>query len=91
LTLAGNALAPGIADRYLARSAFDSQQTEEPVASDRPDNLFTPLPGDRGAHGDFDATAHSRSMQWLLTRHRVAALVAGAAAAFCAAVRRATR
>src|SRR5205085_878783 len=50
LTLVGNALAPGLADRYLARSAFDAQQTEEPVAQDRPDNLFAPLPGDRGAH-----------------------------------------
>jgi NAD(P)-dependent dehydrogenase (short-subunit alcohol dehydrogenase family) len=91
LTVAGNALAPGLADRYLARSAYEAQQTEEPVAAGRPDNLFEPLPGDRGAHGDFDASAHSRSLQWALTRHRVAALLAGTAGALASAARRAAR
>ena len=47
LTVIGNALAPGLADRYLARTGFDSQQTDEPVPSGRPDNLFRPLPGER--------------------------------------------
>jgi NAD(P)-dependent dehydrogenase (short-subunit alcohol dehydrogenase family) len=70
VTLLGNAIVPGLADRYLARNGFDSQQTEEPVPEDRPDNLFAPLPGDRGAHGDFDAEAHGGSVQWPLTRHR---------------------
>jgi NAD(P)-dependent dehydrogenase (short-subunit alcohol dehydrogenase family) len=91
LTLVGNALAPGLADRYLARSAFDAQQTEEPVAQGRPDNLFAPLPGDRGAHGDFDTSSHSRSLQWGLTRHRAAALWAGTAGALAWAARRAAR
>ncbi len=70
ITLIGNALAPGIGDRYLAATGYDSQQTDTPVGPDRPDNLFQPLPGDRGAHGDFDARAKARSAQWLLTRHR---------------------
>jgi hypothetical protein len=70
LTLLGNALAPGVADRYLARTGFDSQQTDSPVARERPDNLFEPLPGKRGAHGDFDEQAKQRSVQWQLTRHR---------------------
>jgi NAD(P)-dependent dehydrogenase (short-subunit alcohol dehydrogenase family) len=70
LTLLGNALAPGFADRYLARTGFDSQQTDEPVQPGRPDNLFAPLPGARSAHGDFDAQAKPRSVQWELTRHR---------------------
>jgi NAD(P)-dependent dehydrogenase (short-subunit alcohol dehydrogenase family) len=70
LALLGNAVAPGIADRYLARAGYSSQQTDEPVPEGRPDNLFQPLPGDRGAHGDFDASAHSHSAQWALTRHR---------------------
>jgi NAD(P)-dependent dehydrogenase (short-subunit alcohol dehydrogenase family) len=68
--LLGNAVAPGLADRYLARTGFDSQQTDEPVAPDRPDNLFAPLPGASSAHGDFDAKAKGRSLQWLATRHR---------------------
>lgn len=80
LAIGGNALAPGFADRYLAHTGYDSQQTDEPVSPDRPDNLFEPLPGDRGARGDFDSQAHSGSAQWLLTRHRraLAAIAAGA-------------
>ncbi len=31
LTILGNKVAPRLADRYLARTAFDSQQTDEPV------------------------------------------------------------
>jgi NAD(P)-dependent dehydrogenase (short-subunit alcohol dehydrogenase family) len=69
LSLIGNAVVPGVADRYLARTGYDSQQTDEPLV-ERPDNLFRPVPGDRGAHGDFDAEAHGRSLQWQLTRHR---------------------
>jgi hypothetical protein len=65
----GNALVPGLADRYLARTGYDSQQTDEPQPP-RADNLFEPLPGDRGAHGRFDAKAHAHSGQWALTRHR---------------------
>ncbi len=91
LTLLGNALAPGVADRYLARTGFDSQQTDEPVEAGRPDNLFAPLPGTRSAHGDFDAQAKSRSVQWELTRHRrLLAAAAGTAGllGFGAAMRR---
>jgi NAD(P)-dependent dehydrogenase (short-subunit alcohol dehydrogenase family) len=77
LTLLGNALAPGFADRYLARTGFDSQQTDEPVPPGRPDNLFAPLPGQRSADGDFDKEAKPRSAQWELTRHR--RLLAGGA------------
>jgi NAD(P)-dependent dehydrogenase (short-subunit alcohol dehydrogenase family) len=70
LTVIGNALAPGVADRYLARSGVDSQQTDEPDPHDRGDNLFEPLPGEHGTHGDFNRQAKSRSVQWELTRHR---------------------
>jgi NAD(P)-dependent dehydrogenase (short-subunit alcohol dehydrogenase family) len=76
-TLLGNALAPGLADRYLARTGFDSQQTDQPVEPGRPDNLFAPLPGERSSHGDFDEEAKPRSAQWALTRHR--RLLAGGA------------
>jgi len=81
LALLGNAVAPGVADRYLARTGFASQQTDEPVAPDRPDNLFAPLPGDRGAHGGFDASARDHSDQWPLTRHRRSELLLGLGAA----------
>jgi NAD(P)-dependent dehydrogenase (short-subunit alcohol dehydrogenase family) len=93
VTLIGNALAPGVGDRYLAWTGYDAQQTHEPVAEDRPDNLFDPLPGARAAHGDFDASAHPRSLQWALTRHRRAggALGLGAALLGWTARRRLTR
>jgi len=81
ITLLGNAVLPAVGDRYLARTGYDSQQTAAPVSSDRPDNLFAPLPGDRGAHGDFGGEAHADSAQWRLTRHRRALLLAGAAGA----------
>jgi hypothetical protein len=81
--LLADRLAPGLADRYLARTGYDAQQTDEPIDPDRPDNLERPLPGDRGAHGRFDAEARPRSLQLWATTHR--RLVAGAAAALLGA------
>jgi NAD(P)-dependent dehydrogenase (short-subunit alcohol dehydrogenase family) len=68
--IVGNKIAPGLADRYLARTGYDSQQIDEPVSPDRPDNLFEPLPGDFAAHGRFDSRAKPRSVQLWLTKHR---------------------
>jgi hypothetical protein len=65
-------------DRYLARTGYDSQLTEELVPPDRPDNLFATLPGDRGAHGRFDARARERSGQFEFTSNR--ALILGSLA-----------
>ncbi len=73
----GEMVAPGLLDRYLARTGVDSQLTDEPLATEGHDNLFEPVAGDRGAHGPFDAIAHETSPQLLLTKHRGA--VAGAA------------
>jgi short-subunit dehydrogenase len=70
----GNSLMPWYVDRYLARFGYDAQQTTEPVAADRPDNLFAPVPHDYGAHGRFDRGARSSSAEWWLVKHRAAAL-----------------
>src|SRR5947208_2753238 len=43
-----NKVAPGFADRYLARTGYDAQQTDEPADPNRPDNLWEPVPGDHG-------------------------------------------
>ena len=88
ITLIGNELAPAFADRYLARNGFDSQQTSERVEPNRPDNLFEPLPGDRGAHGRFDGQAHKRSLQLAAAKHRRALILAGAGVAAAIAIRR---
>lgn len=57
----GNKLAPGLVDRYLARCAFDEQQTDDPVPDDHQDNLFSPVEDDRGARGIFDDRARARA------------------------------
>ncbi len=78
----GSWLASGLLDRYLARTAVDAQQDDEPQTP-RPDNLFEPVPGDPGAHGRFDDEAHELSPQAVASRHRrlLAGALAGAAAA----------
>ena len=66
----GNKVAPALLDRYLARTGYDAQQTDQPVSPDRPANLFEPVPGDYGAHGIFDESARETSVQFWETRHR---------------------
>jgi NAD(P)-dependent dehydrogenase (short-subunit alcohol dehydrogenase family) len=73
--IVANKLAPGLLDRYLARFGYDAQQTAQPEDATRADNLWAPLPGDRGAHGRFDACAHDKSPQLWLTQHRGAVAV----------------
>jgi len=71
-------LAPGLVDRYLARTNIKAQQTEEPIPADRPSYLWEPVPGDPGAHGIFDDRAHKRSIQFgLATHHGLAAAAIG--------------
>jgi NAD(P)-dependent dehydrogenase (short-subunit alcohol dehydrogenase family) len=86
VAVAGNKVAPRLADRYLAWSGYDSQQTDEPVEPDRRDNLWAPLPGDHGAHGAFGPRARSWSWQLWATRHRgwIAAAAAGVVAGLAA-------
>ncbi len=68
----GNKVASPLADRYLAWTGFDSQQTDEPADPNRPDNLWHPLPGDRGAHGRFGNRSWSRSGQTWINEHLAA-------------------
>lgn len=86
LAIVGNKLAPGLADRYLARTGYRSQQTDVPVDPERDDNLFHPVPGDFGAHGQFGERARSRSLQLWATTHRrwLAAGALGVAGALAA-------
>ncbi len=89
-TIAADKLAPRLLDRYLGKTGFDSQQTDQPADPGRPSNLWEPVPGDLGAHGDFDRRAHPRSFQLWATTHRALAALAGAAgtAAIAAMARR---
>jgi hypothetical protein len=88
-TVIGSKIAPGIADRYLARTGYASQQRAEPVEPGRPDNLFEPVEGDYGAHGAFDDQAKTSSLQLTLTRNREwLALATGAGVAAVALLAR---
>jgi short-subunit dehydrogenase len=79
--IVGNAIAPGVADRYLARNGYDAQQTDEPVDPHRPDNLFEPVAGVQAAHGPFDDTSRDRSAQlWARTHRRLLGASAAASA-----------
>jgi NADP-dependent 3-hydroxy acid dehydrogenase YdfG len=66
----GNKIVPGALDRYLARSAFQGQQTSQPRNPDQPYNLWKPVPGDHGAHGPFDQQARRCSPQFWATKNR---------------------
>jgi short-subunit dehydrogenase len=68
--IAANKVIPGLLDRYLGRTGFAAQQTDEPRSPDQPDNLWNPVPGDHGAHGRFASRARVRSAQTWLTMHR---------------------
>jgi NAD(P)-dependent dehydrogenase (short-subunit alcohol dehydrogenase family) len=81
-----NKLAPGLLDRYLARTCYEAQQTDEPVDANRPNNLFEPLPGDHGAHGIFDRQAHRSSVQLWQTTHRKWIAALGIVSAFGASL-----
>lgn len=88
-TIAGQRVMPALLDRYLARTGYDSQQTDQAVSPERPANLWEPADGrsghDYGAHGVFDAKAHGHSPQFWATRHRRSLVGAGLTATLLAA------
>ena len=91
----GTRIAPGLLDRYLASDGYTGQLSAEPSDPEAPDNLYSPVPGDHGAHGRFDAqaTRHSRAL-WasmhkssLLAGFATVVVVAAAWAALAARTR----
>jgi NAD(P)-dependent dehydrogenase (short-subunit alcohol dehydrogenase family) len=85
----GNKFAAGLGDRYLARTGYDSQQTDEPADPDQPNNLWAPLPGDHGAHGRFGDRTTTRSPQtWINERLPTLAMIAAGGAALMWGARR---
>ncbi|HKU30619.1 MAG TPA: SDR family oxidoreductase [Arthrobacter sp.] len=88
-TLIANAVVPGLLDRYLAKTGFKSQQTQERRKPDQPVNLWEPADAGRdfGTHGIFDRRSAKQSIQQRASHHpgavgtAVASLFAGAIAA----------
>jgi NAD(P)-dependent dehydrogenase (short-subunit alcohol dehydrogenase family) len=93
-TILANRVVPALLDRYLAKTGYDSQQTSSRERPGQPDNLWEPVDSPRGddygAHGEFDDKSHPRSVQLLMSQHRLAVTAAGAATA-AAGVALATR
>jgi short-subunit dehydrogenase len=69
LTVVGNKVIPQLLDRYLARTGYDAQQTDEPDNPARRDNLMAPVSGPFGAHGRFDQRSHNHALWSWVSRH----------------------
>ena len=67
--IVANKFIPGLLDHFLARTGYDSQQYDGSEDPNRAHNLWEPIVGDHGAHGDFDARAKSWSAQWWINQH----------------------
>lgn len=80
-TILGQRIAPALLGRYLARTGYDAQQTDQQVSPDRAANLWEPVDGpagrDYGAHGVFDDQSRGHSVQFWATRHRRSLVSAG--------------
>jgi short-subunit dehydrogenase len=86
----GNRLAAPLLDRYLSRTAYDAQLSEEPIEPGRRDNLWQTVPGDHGAYGRFRDRASDSSRELWLTTHRpllLSAFAVGAVLAWLAGSR----
>ena len=81
VAVVGNKLFPRIGDWYLGKTGVAGQQTKQPDAHDRPDNLDEPVETNPGAHGGFDDRAHGFSIQLFANIHRGAILLGAAAGA----------
>jgi NAD(P)-dependent dehydrogenase (short-subunit alcohol dehydrogenase family) len=85
-TLAANAVAPGLLDRYLAQTGFSAQQTADLRDPRQPANLWQPADDeaghDYGSHGAFDDRSTNRSVQlWASHHHGWTAAIATAGVA----------
>jgi NADP-dependent 3-hydroxy acid dehydrogenase YdfG len=72
----GNKIAPWYADWVLAKNGFKGQQTNEPDNPHRPNNVWEPIPGDHGAHGNFDKQATDSSLEVWISLHKKKILAA---------------
>lgn len=72
IVIQGNKIAASYGDRYLGKTGYKSQQTNQPEDLHRPNNLWAPVDDDHdhGAHGAFDVQAKSRSLQVWANTHR---------------------
>jgi hypothetical protein len=66
----GEKVIPGLLDRHLATAAWEGALLPEPADPNQPDNFWTPVAADLGAHGHFDAMAWTWSLRLWISKHR---------------------
>jgi NAD(P)-dependent dehydrogenase (short-subunit alcohol dehydrogenase family) len=88
LAIVGQRIAPWFGDAYLARTGYRAQQDVERDDPQRPDNLFEPVPGARGARGRFGSRSRKASLQLRLAMNRDLLLTAAGVAAVIRSRRR---
>jgi short-subunit dehydrogenase len=74
----GNMILPRWLDFYVARNAYDSQETTIPVSADRKDNLLTPLHKLHRTRGRFSPESASRVLSVPGPPTRLFPVIAGA-------------
>jgi NAD(P)-dependent dehydrogenase (short-subunit alcohol dehydrogenase family) len=80
--IVGQKFFPGLLDRYLGKTGYDSQQLkDEPVDPNAPNNLYDYVPGTHSARGKFSDRSKATSVTISASLHRNWVLI-GAGAAF---------
>lgn len=79
VAIMANRIAPGFADRHLARTGYSGQLTGIAEPANAPSNLYQPVPGDQAAHGWFDKVARRGSLELFISERRVGVAVVAVA------------
>jgi NAD(P)-dependent dehydrogenase (short-subunit alcohol dehydrogenase family) len=87
----GNMVLPAWLDHYLAKVAFAGQETRQPVAAERADNLVTPVRSLHRTRGRFGQEAQDRAVVVAGPMARVVPLAVGALAMLAAGLLVGTR
>jgi len=81
-TILGNRTIAPLLDRYLGATGVSGQQTDQDRSTMSGDDLWEPVAGDHGSHGEFDDRSWRSSPQiWALLHRRPLSLVAAASGA----------
>jgi len=82
----GNVVLPSFLDRYLAKVAFEAQETKVPVVADRRDNLMDPVHPLHRTRGRFGDEAAEKALVVAGPIARVAPIVLGGVLLFATGV-----
>ena len=82
----GNMLLPAFLDRYLAKVAFNGQETARPVSPERKDNLFAPVHSLHRTRGRFGNESSDSSIVTRGTLDRLAPVLIGSILLFASGV-----